>query len=224
MFGTALRWLVLGPHAHVAQEADAQRVVALALPAVVSQGDVDLTLRLLTQDDRDRMLRFARALPPDDLLFLRRDITNAAQVDSWLSDVKRGLVWSVAAVRDDAIVGYATVAQDGLTWTAHVAELRILVDPELRGIRLGRLLMEQAFALARDRGIKKMMAQMAADQTAAYRMFTRMGFAEEAVLHGQVRDRLGQLHDLRILSLDVDAFQAKVDLLELTAAANASEF
>ncbi len=68
-----------------------------------------------------------------------------------------------------------------MTWTRHVAELRVLVAPEMRGLGLGRLLTEQGFAIARERGVRKMIAQMTTDQEAAVHAFERMGFEREAV-------------------------------------------
>ena len=121
------------------------------------------------------------------------------------------------ACRDDRIVGYTSVATDRLGWTRHVAELRVLIAEEMRGKRLGRLLTEQAFTLAKERGVKKMMAQMTTDQEAAIKVFSRMGFQREARLRNQVMDRDGALHDLQIMSLDVDEFQAKIDVMLLSA-------
>ena len=120
---------------------------------------------------------------------------------------------------DGAILsrGYATVASDGLAWTRHVAELRVLVSPSMRGLQLGRILTEQAFAIARQRGVRKMIAQMTLDQRAAMRVFSHIGFEREARLRNQLIDRDGQLHDLQIMSLDVDEFRAKIDLMTISA-------
>ena len=62
-----------------------------------------------------------------------------------------------------------------------------------------------------------MMAQMTTDQEAAIKVFNRMGFQREARLRNQVMDRDGALHDLQIMSLDVDEFQAKIDVMLLSA-------
>ena len=42
-------------------------------------------------------------------------------------------------------------------------------------------------------------------------------FEREARLRNQLIDRDGQLHDLQIMSLDVDEFRAKVDLMAVSA-------
>lgn len=216
----AMSWigrLLSGPGWRVAEQAEAQARAPLSYPALVTLGDATVTLRLLHADDRDAILTFARHLPPHDLLFLRRDITDPEQVDAWLRDTEQGLSLTVLALRDNEVVGYATVASDGLNWTRHVRELRVLVGPSMRGRNLGRLLTEQAFAIARQQGVKKMIAQMTTDQKAAVKVFREMGFEPEARMRSQVMDRDGVLHDLLIMGLDVDAFQSKLDAAMMSA-------
>ena len=200
----------------VSDQLEAQGSGPLDYPATISLDDMALTLRPLTREDRGAIERFAKSLPPHDLLFLRRDITQPDQIDNWLQDIEEGDYITVVAMSDDGeIMGYATVASEGLSWTRHVAELRVLVSPLMRGKRLGRLLTEQAFGLAKQRGVKKLMAQMTTDQKAAIKVFGRMGFHPEAKLRNQVMDRDGRLHDLQIMSLDVEAFQTKIDIMML---------
>lgn len=216
----AMGWigqLLSGPGWRVAQQAEAQPLAPLQYPAQVTLGDATVTLRLLHAGDGDAILEFARRLPPHDLLFLRRDITDPEQVDAWLRDTEQGLSSTVLALRDSQVVGYTTVASDGLNWTRHVRELRVLVGPSMRGRNLGRLLTEQAFAIARQQGVKKMIAQMTTDQKAAVKVFREMGFEPEARMRSQVMDRDGVLHDLLIMGLDVDAFQSKLDAAMMSA-------
>ena len=209
---------LLGGHgARVADQAAAQAAELLEYPAHLRLDDTEIVLRKLAQGDQEAMLAFARGLPAHDLLFLRRDITRPEVVDAWLEDVGDGFNDTVIALRGDEIVGYAGVNSDRMSWTRHIAELRVLVSASMRGHRLGRLLTEQAFALARERGVKKMMAQMTTDQEAAINVFGRMGFEREARLRNQVMDRDGNLHDLQIMSLDVEEFQAKIDVMLLSA-------
>jgi L-amino acid N-acyltransferase YncA len=210
---SAFTWLARlfgGPFGAVLEQAVAQPTAPLALPARATVGDRELTLRYLEQGDAPAMLAFARGLPPHDLLFLRRDITRDEQVASWLEEAKSGLATTVLALDGEAVVGYATVAADGLTWTRHVRELRVMVGASMRGMHLGRLLTEQAFAVAQAQGAKKMVAQMTVDQRGAIKAFRRLGFAPEARLRGQVIDREGHLHDLQIMTLDVDVFESKL--------------
>ena len=193
------------------EQAEAQPREALSLPRTVTLQGVTLTLRSMTQSDGPLILQFGRSLPQHDLLFLRRDITQPGPVEAWLRDAAAGLSETVLAFRYGELVAYATVVSDGLDWTRHVRELRVMVAPSVRGIRLGRLLIEHAFAVAKQQGIRKMFAQMTTDQEAAMAVFASMGFEPEARLANHLMDREGQLHDLQLMSLDVDAFQAKLE-------------
>ena len=209
---------VLGGHGwKVADQAAAQAAQRLEYPATLNLDGTEITLRLFGPGDKDAMVDFARRQPPHDLLFLRRDITQPEVVEAWLHDIADGFNTAVVAVHDDRIVGYTGVSTDRMSWTRHIAELRVLVDPSMRAKRLGRLLIEQAFAIARERDAKKMVAQMTTDQGAAIKVFSRMGFQREARLRNQVMDRDSVLHDLQIMSLDVDEFQAKIDVMMLSA-------
>ncbi len=207
--------LILGPLPEAEEQLAAQQVKALPLPASITLDGAEVTLRRAEPADREALLEFARALPPADLLFLRRDITRGEHVDAWFDEIRAGRTTTVLAFDGDAVVGYATVARDGLDWTAHVAELRILVATDWRGRRLGRVLVDQAFAIAREAGVTKMMAQMTEAQSAAEAVFKCFGFSREAVLRGHVRDREGRLHDLRVMSVNVEAFRLRVTALEL---------
>jgi RimJ/RimL family protein N-acetyltransferase len=171
-----------------------------AYPRTVADG---FELRLMSPGDRDAVLAFARALPEHDLLFLPRDISQPKVLDAWIREIERGELTTILAWRDDGVVGCATIVQDTLSWSPHVAELRVVVLPQARGHGLGRQLGEDAFALAAPLGIEKFVAQMTADQTAAIAVFESMGYRAEALLRDHVRDRNGVKHDIVILSHDV---------------------
>ncbi len=164
---------------------------------------MEFDLRLMTPDDAAAALRFANALPAHDLLFLQRDIRNPKVVTAWLEQISRGVITSLVAVSGDEIHGCAAVVRDDLSWSPHVGELRVVVSESARGDGLGRLLVQDAFALALSLGIEKLIARMTPDQSRAIAVFEEMGFTAEALLRDYVRDAEGVTHDLVILSLAV---------------------
>lgn len=181
-------------------------------------GNSQMTLRYLTPADRAAALAFARALPAHDILFLRRDITQPAAIDTWLNGIERGRITSVLAERDGIVQGYATVDRGELSWSPHVAELRVLVSAAMRGKGLGRLLTQEAFAIALGLGIEKIVAQMTVDQKGAISVFQGMGFRPEALLRDHVKDRAGRKYDLLILAHEVAKFQGQMDAYGITKA------
>ena len=168
-----------------------------------------LVLRPMTAEDREGVLEFARSLPPHDLLFLRRDITDPEQVDAWIDDIRRGMYHTILAVLDGEVVGYGSVAKREISWMRHVAELRVLVSPKLRGRGLGRVLTTEAFEIASHLGVTKMVAHMTSDQKGAMKVFKALNFEEEAILRHEVMDRDGKHHDLVVMRHDVEAFREK---------------
>ncbi|MFN0145235.1 MAG: N-acetyltransferase family protein [Dehalococcoidia bacterium] len=195
----------------------AQHVDLAPLPAEISIAGEQVALRPVEAGDRDALLAFARSLPEYDLAFLLVDITKPEGVDDWLREVAAGRYATLVACAGPEIVGSATVAASDMPWKRHVAELRMMLVPRMRGKGLGRLLAQQSFAIAEERGIRKMTAHMTTDQEAAIHTFEKMGFEREAVLRGEVKDADGRLHDLQIMALDADQFRTR-----LAVARNAS--
>jgi L-amino acid N-acyltransferase YncA len=179
-------------------------------PTTVRIDSTDITLRYMAAGDRTAILVFARSLPEHDLLFLRRDITQEPVVDLWVREIEEGTSTTVLALDGDEVVGYATVQRQRLQWSAHVAELRVSVAERLRGKGLGRILTQEAFAVALGLSVEKMVAQMTLDQKGAIAVFEGLGFRPEALLRDQVRDRAGQKHDLLVLSHDVEKFESQL--------------
>jgi L-amino acid N-acyltransferase YncA len=195
---------------------DANPETSRHYPRDVRLADGSVTLRYLTRADRAAALAFARALPQHDLLFLRRDITRPEVIDFWLDGIERGRIVSILAERSGAVVGYGTVDRGELSWSPHVAELRVMVSPAMRGKGLGEVLTQEAFAIALGLGIEKMVAQMTADQKSAISVFEGMGFRPEALLRDQVKDREGNKHDLVIMAHDVAKFHAQMEAYGIT--------
>jgi len=160
-------------------------------------------VRLMTAQDRDAMLAFARSLPHEDLLFLRIDITDPAVVDDWIHNIATGLSTTLIACDATGIVGYATVHRTRAPWTRGVGELRVNVGAAYRARGLGRVLTAQIFDIARGLGLRKIMANMTTDQHGAQAAFRRLGFVPEALLADYVEDRNGTPRDLVMMSYDI---------------------
>ena len=162
-----------------------------------------VSLRLMEKPDRDSVLAFARALPPDALLFLRKDITDPEVVDEWVRDIGRGIAVTVLAEGDGELVGYGSLWRDESFWGRHVGEIRVLVRPDYRDLGVGRRLAFDVFAIAKDLGLDKIIARMTPEQKRTRARLERLGFTLDAVLHGFVRNRGGKGRDLLVMSSDV---------------------
>ena len=182
----------------------------LTLPRSLPLAGATLELARLQPQDAQALATFAAALPPHDLLFLRRDISQPKVIAAWMQAIAEGRLHSLAVREEGVLVGCTAIVVDALSWSRHVGELRVLVAPVWRGRGLGRALVQQCFAQALDLGLGKLVAQMTADQVAAIAVFEELGFRAEALLRDHVKDRDGQLHDLALLSHDVAAVQSRL--------------
>jgi L-amino acid N-acyltransferase YncA len=188
-------------------------------PRSIECGGKQIEIARMTSDDRDAVVAFVAALPAHDLLFVPRDIGHPQVIDAWMRALDGNDVTSlIARDRDATVVGCTAIVTDDLSWSRHVGQLRVLVSPAVRGTGLGRALIQECFAQALERGLKKLVAQMTTDQGAAIAVFEELSFRAEALLHRQVADREGGMHDLVVLSHDVDAVATRRQMYGLSDA------
>lgn len=174
-------------------------------PKTIQLADgVNVELRLMTAGDRDAVLAFAQALPQEDLLFLRVDLTEPAVVDDWIVNIEAGRSTTLVAYDDNGLIGYATVHQNPAPWTRRVGEIRVNVSRDYRARGVGKNLTSEIFDIAGELGVKKLMANMTPDQQGAQAAFRRLGFVPEALLADYVEDRNGTSRDLVIMSHDLE--------------------
>lgn len=169
-----------------------------------------VSLRLMEATDKKKLLTFAQSLPPDDLLFLRTDITQPALVDEWIANLEKGATVTVLAEVGGKLAGYASLHLEQARWTRRVGEIRVQVGVPYRGAGLGRQLAAQIFRLGEARGLKKMAAMMTPDQAGARAAFEKIGFSVEALLQDWVVDRQGRPRDLLIMSHDLEGLSDRV--------------
>ena len=162
-----------------------------------------IELRQMTAADRDAVLAFARALPQEDLMFLRVDLTEDSVVDAWVQNLTTGHTSSIVAYDDSGLIGYASVHRNPTSWTRHMGEIRVNVSPDYRSRGLGRVLISNIFDLSGALGLRKITAHMTSDQRGAQAAFRHLGFVPEALLADYVQDRNGTTRDMVIMSFDV---------------------
>ena len=156
-------------------EANYPREVTLA-------DDQPIQLQLMGERDVDAVLAFARTLPPDDLMYLRLNITEPAVVQNWVNSIKAQRTVTVLATSADQVLGEATLLHNATSWTRHLGEIRIQISPTARRRGLARLLANEIDSIAKQLGLQLLSARMTLDQQAAQAVFRRLGFQREAVL------------------------------------------
>ena len=163
-------------------------------------------LLLMTAAYAKEVHNFTTSLPPADLLYLRDDIADPKVVNEWVRNLSRGETISILARMDGPhgkLAGFASLHRTRSRWTRGIGELRVNVGLDHRTTGLGGLLTLEMTEIARRLGLRKLTAQMTAEQTTAQTVFIHLGFQEDARLTSWVEDRNGQAHDLVIMSLDL---------------------
>ena len=150
------------------------------LPVDLNMGGRSIRLRNLELGDESALLEFGLRQPDDDLLFLERDITDSDEVAAWAEDTLAGRVRSFVAFEAEQVLGYATIERGHLRWTRHVAEIRVMVDVNVRRLGLGHVLLGIAFEGALADEVAKIVAQMTPIQAGARKLFEGLGFVEDA--------------------------------------------
>ena len=189
-----------------------------AYPRDLTIAEARIEVDLLGPDDGPAIARLIQKLPTHDLLFVRRDLSHPKVVTAWLDALASGHITSLAARCNGELVGCTAVVTDPRSWSRHVAELRVMVSPAWRGRGLGRVLIQECFALALGLGLEKLYVQMTVDQRSAIAVFEELGFRAEAVLRDHVKDRDGTTYDLAILSHHVAEVQARFEVYGVTDA------
>ena len=176
---------------------------------LTTEASPSFAIASMAEVEEATVARFVGQIPLHDLLFLERDIRQPKVLAAWRKAIERGSVYSLVAVAGGEIVATTAVVREPLSWSAHVAEVRLQVLADWRGKGVGRALLEASIDQAIAEGATKLTARMTPDQRGAITLFEETGFRGEALLRDHVRDAGGQLHDLAILSLDVAGAQAR---------------
>ncbi len=163
-----------------------------------------LTLRPMVEDDEAGLLEFFTGLEKADRLYLRHDVSNPEVIKSWAQNIDYDRVLPILAIADSEIVGDATLHRNPFSWMRHVGSIRIVVGKEYREKGLARIMAAEVFQNALASKLEKLVAEMLTDQLDARRVFSRLGFREEAVLKDHVMDANDVKHDLLIMTNDVN--------------------
>jgi RimJ/RimL family protein N-acetyltransferase len=181
---------------------------------VKTKDGASVVIRPLAKNDGPALLSFFRALPADDRLFLKEDVTKAETIDRWLSQLDYAKVLPIVAASDAAIVGDATLHFNQFGWHRHMAEIRCVVARDYQKKGLGTILMHELVSHAGQKAVDKIRAEMMDSQIFAQKAFQRLGFKRAAELKDFVVDINGKTHGLVIMVNDVsDLWKKMEDLL-----------
>jgi RimJ/RimL family protein N-acetyltransferase len=162
-----------------------------------------VVIRPLTGGDFDKLHGFFQALPEEDRLFLRNDVTDPEVIGRWVENLDFGHVIPLVAVEGDKIVGDGTLHLPMHGWSRHVGHIRLVTARTHRQTGLGTLIARELVALAEERNLEKMEAHVVDDDIGSVTMFERLGFKKAATLENMIKDRSGNHRNMAIMVSDV---------------------
>jgi len=105
---------------------------------------------------------------------------------TYLRSLDRESTLFMVALVDGTIVASSDFQRGRQTKNAHTASLGIAVAKGMRGVGLGRAMLEEGLRWAKSVGIRKLTLGVFATNTGAIALYRSLGFEEEARLKGQV--------------------------------------
>lgn len=178
------------------------------------KGDFEVTLRPMQEADIESLKAFFKAMPREDRLFLRYDVSNSPFFESWvLETLKDKRFLRLLAFHKGRLVGHGLLEPDRHLWSPHVGEVRVIVRDEFKRHSLGSILLRELVDQAALRNFDKLTVRLMDSQMTVRKMCERVGFQVEAELKNHVKDLDGKKHTLILMSCSLDDAWHAMELL-----------
>jgi GNAT superfamily N-acetyltransferase len=162
---------------------------------------LSITLRPLVSTDYAALSAFLKALPSEDLLFLKERISDPKVIRRWCKKIDPGHALHLLAFADKKIVGLASLNQDLGGWKRHIGRLNVHTLPEHRGKGIGRNMIHEIVDVARQSGLMWLEAEFFGKQQGAIKMFGLLGFSNVLHLPDYVKDMQSITHDYILMNM-----------------------
>lgn len=171
----------------------------------------NVSLRILTRADEDRMLMFFLTIPESERNFLHYDVTDRETLDGWFGGPDWEEVFPLVAEVGGRIAGVGVLRGYRPRWAAHLGEAWMLVGESWRGLGISRIIANELFALANELGIEKLISEVCTDQINTVNIFKQMGFVMEGVRADFVKDADGRTRDLIMMACNVKEYWRRLE-------------
>jgi L-amino acid N-acyltransferase YncA len=160
-------------------------------------------LRPMVPEDQDALYEFFKAVPREDARYLRDDVSSRLLVEKWAKNLNYEKTLPILALKDDVVIGDATINRRRFGWKWHLGTVRVFVHKEYRNVGLGHLMIDELVDIAYKLGIEKLIVEIPDLGAAAINAFTRAGFYRVAVIPNMVKDRENMPVDVVVMMKDV---------------------
>ncbi|MGV7222738.1 MAG: N-acetyltransferase family protein [Nitrospinales bacterium] len=160
-------------------------------------------LRPMVAEDQDALYEFFKAIPKEDSRYLRDDVSSRLLVEKWAKNLNYEKTLPILAIKDNTIIGDATINRRRFGWKWHLGTVRVFVHKEYRDVGLGHLMIEELVDIAYKLGIEKLIVEIPELSTAAIHAFNRGGFYRVAEIPNMVKDRENMPVGIVVMMKDV---------------------
>jgi len=178
---------------------------------VTLKDGTEAVIRPMQEDDLERSFVFFQSLPKEDTFFLRSDVTRRDLIEQRIRDIATGRVKRLVAMVGDRIAADGVLELAGHGWEEHVGEIRLIVAHDWQREGLGMLMARELYHLAVAARVEEIVVRMMRPQVAAQRIFRRLGFRDETVLPGYVKDREGRRQDLIVMRCNLETLWKELE-------------
>lgn len=164
---------------------------------------LECELRPLESRDEEALHKFFLAVPPRELIFIKHRVTEMPVIHDWCQNIDLGRNFPLLAVKNNEILGEATLHQQLGGWKRHLGRVSVLVHRDFRGQGLARALVSEIMDLARRFGLEKLEAEFIGEQERAMKVFGLLGFSQLLRLPDYVKDMQAISHDYILMGVEL---------------------
>jgi len=154
--------------------------------------------------DLDSLVNFFAVLPSSLRNKMRYKVTDKELLRKRLEQIDGTNHWRLIAEIGGKIVGDATMDREPFGWTRHVAEVRAVVDPQYSLLDIEAALFKELAVLGDKAGIERLFTEVMKGQNKLITALEQAGFIYEATRRKYAKDLQGRLHDVILMSNDLD--------------------
>lgn len=170
---------------------------------VTTRSGLTLTLRPLKSTDCEAYYELFKALPADDLMYIKHRVKDIETIRKWCDNIDLGHNLPLIALAGAKIIATATLHQKLGGWRRHIGRISVLTDPKYRGNGMGYVITETIIEIARDIGLQRLEAEFITEQVSALTLFAHHGFSELFRLENYVKDMQAIEHDYVLMGLEL---------------------
>ena len=160
-------------------------------------------LRPMVAADKHALHEFFKAVPDEDARYLRDEVSSVLLIEKWADELDYAKTLPVLAVREDRIIGDATINRRPSGWKRHLGTVRIFVHEDYRNVGLGQLMIDELTSIAYRVGLEKLLVEIPDHDTSAISAFTRAGYERVARIPNMVKDRENMPVDIVVMIKDI---------------------